>query len=584
MRQGNIVLIFISFTAGFNVVNTRNEIYFIENVKRGSIQELLHSLQDYPRQKAELIPYYKEIYEDTTPNWKFPSVRNLEKYLSPFSHCFVHVTNYQNVDFTLQSTIPAVVRYQLPTKITTTQFSKNEILTWAPKGINLTGGAIENYSEFDCPFSQYLKDDVFSNGICSSINKRKLSLNIRPWNCEVTVVMFPPLFLFAWRYFHPFKWRHILPINLSFPPVWNHAEQAGYYMHHFESNVFHVWIMDELFEQEWYTRLAIEWEKNNFKEMPESAIIYDTFTILQTLRFLDTNPWRFDSSQLVEKQHHIVLAQQYETLLHYSRLNVDKVNVTIANLYRSRYVATSELFQLIGRLLVLGYKSDLPSIEYEKLERLFNYTKLLPNFDKFHNKIMDEVGPLPAKKVENYFIEFHSSLRKWQEQHIFEVLKGCNKVAVILPAFTGHQMAKNLTEVENLADVYVGKEVLYERAFKMEISGSVSINQVMRAKLVVSSGIWNFWLQIFWNEAMFQEDTSSEKQLVAPSLSGNISVVFAVIIFGIVCSTAVFVIEIREIMYSFVVVILSSIRIAFTHAKESFLSLARKLGEVCGLS
>ncbi|CAL8098174.1 unnamed protein product [Orchesella dallaii] len=447
MKQGKLLLIFISFTTCFNVVNTRNEIYFIETVKKGSIQELLHSLQDYPRQKAELIPYYKKIYEDTTPNWKFPSVRNLEKYLSPFSHCFVHVTNYQNVDFTLQSTIPAVVRYQLPTKITTTNSRKKEILTWAPKGINLSGGAIENYFEFDCPFSQYLKDNVFSNGICSSIYKWKLSLNTRPWNCEVTVLMFPPLFLFAWRYFSPSKWRHILPINLSFPPVWNLADGHGYYMEHFESNVFHVWIMDELYEAEW-----------------------------------------------------------------------------------------------------------------------------------FHNKIMDEVGPLPAKKVENYFIEFYTSLRKWQEQQAFEVLKGCNKVAVILPAFTGHQMAKNLTAVENLADVYVGKEVLYERAFKMEISGSVSVNQVMRAKLVLSSGIWNFWLKIFWNGAMFQEDTPFKKQLVASSLSGNILVVFTVLIFGIVCSTTVFVIEIRGIMYSFVIVAARFVnKCVHTRCKESFSALPGRL-------
>ncbi|CAL8133117.1 unnamed protein product [Orchesella dallaii] len=532
MKQGNLLLIFISFTTCLNTVNARNEIYFIKTVKRGSIPELLHSLQDYPRLKAELIPYYKETYEDTTPNWQFPSVRNLEKYLSPFSHCFVHVTNYQSVDFTLQSTIPAVVRYQLPIKITSTHYNHKETLTWAPKGINLTGGVIENYSEFDCPFSQYLKDDVFSNGLCSSINKWKLSFNIRPWNCEVTVVLFPPLFLFAWRYFNPYKWRHILPINLSFPPVWNIAEQAGYYMKHFESNVFHVWIMDELYEQE--------------------------------------------CSQLVEKQHHIVLAQDYQTLLHYSRLNVDKINVTVAKLYHSNFVARSELFQLISRLVVNGYESDLPSIQYDRLERLFNYTKLLPNFNKFHNKIMDEVGLLPAKEVKNYFIEFHDSLRKWQEQHAFEVLKGCNKVAVILPAFTGHQMAKNLTEVENLADVYVGKEVLYQRAFKMEISGSVSVKQVMRAKLVVSSGIWNFWSQIFWNGAMFQEDTTSEKQLVAPSLSGNISVVFTVIIFGIVLSTAVFVIEIRKIMYSFVVVVARSIRIAFTRVLRFVSKLSKK--------
>ncbi|CAL8141037.1 unnamed protein product [Orchesella dallaii] len=183
---------------------------------------------------------------------------------------------------------------------------------------------------------------------------------------------------------------------------------------------------------------------------------------------------------------------------------------------------------------------------------------MLPRFWKLFTVVQDEVKNYSGP--ENYYQIFQSSLLKLQERHSFEVLKECNKVAIILPALTCNQIANNLSRNENLADVFVGKEVLYDRAFRFTITGSLSVNQMMRAKGVFGSGIWDFWSQIFQYQELFSDDKSTESELKAPSMSGNISVVFTIIFLGILCSIVVFVIEVRKSIYSLVMISIGFIK------------------------
>ncbi|CAL8098147.1 unnamed protein product [Orchesella dallaii] len=224
---------------------------FIGSVKTGNISELLHSVQNYPSKKPALKTYYEDTYEKTTPNWKFPVTRNLEEYLAPFSKCLIHITNSQNVNIKLHSTIPILIRYQIPTKvIVVRRYSREETLIWAPKGINASGSLLKQSYEFDCPFSTYTKDSTYNNGLCSSIDKSHFAVNIRPYNCEVIVALFPPVYMFEGNFYPPSEWRNILSINLLFPRVWNpFLVYDDYYDSHFESNVFNIWILDELYEK-----------------------------------------------------------------------------------------------------------------------------------------------------------------------------------------------------------------------------------------------------------------------------------------------------------------------------------------------
>ncbi|CAL8097658.1 unnamed protein product [Orchesella dallaii] len=497
---------------------------FIKSVNRGNISQLLRSLKYYPRLKPTLKTYYKEAFEETTPSWKFPTVRNLEEYLTPFSQCFVHITNFQNVDLQLHSNVPILVRHQIPTKITATPYFHKESLTWAPKSLDFNGSTIKNPGKFDCPFSNYTKDFLY-NGICSSIDKINFASNIRPWNCEVTLLLFPPHYLFSWRFFDPLKWYPLLPIHLEFPPVWALQNRIGYYDTHYESNVFNIWILDELYEKTWRTQSLIRWMKNSFIVANETEEPY----------FIPNN-------------------------------KTDPEITSIKNLfYDIEYFAMSEVFELISSFVVKGYKSDLPSSEYKNLNRLWKNTKILPKFWKLYKNVQNEVGISPSKSSRYYYQKFHASLANWQDWHSFEILKDCDKVAVLLPALTCHQMARKLTEVENLADVHVGKEVLYERGFKIRMSGLVPVNKITRAKRMLETGIWDFWSQIFRHGSMFREDQFSDTTLKAPSMSGNIAVVFAIILLGLACSMAVFVIEIRKLVYYWGITVMKAVKNAFQY-------------------
>ncbi|CAL8098172.1 unnamed protein product [Orchesella dallaii] len=483
---------------------------FIKSVKRGNISELIRSLQKYPHLKPEYSSYYQKTYEETTPNWKFPTVRNLEEYLVPFAHCLVHVTNIQNVDVQQHSVVPIIMRHHTPAKIIDTYLCRKECLLWLPPAINVTGAKLATNSAFDCPLSKYIKDTFSTNGLCSSIVRWNFALNIRPWNCEVTVALFPPFYVYTARYFNSYEWRHMLPIHLLFSPVWNPTVLARSNKEHFISNVFNILILDELYEVNFYMENAFKWKENIFRS---PHLLLD---VNQTLNYVKLK-------NLTDKDAKKIM------------------------LLRWGYVAMSEVFKLISDFIVENYVFGIPSNEYNRLKILWRNSKLLPELTKLYKNVEAEVKNWEGSR--QYYQKFHASLSKLQERHAFEILKKCNKVAVILPALTCHQIARNLSEIENLADVYVGEELLYNQSFRIRISGSVPHNILMRAKHLMASGIWDFWSEIFRHEATFREDKSSETQLVAPSMSGNISVVFTIILFGFACAVAVFVIEIRKIIY-----------------------------------
>ncbi|CAL8131011.1 unnamed protein product [Orchesella dallaii] len=872
LNMSVLVFMVTNFTTICILVVTSNSVRsaeIIKSVKTGNISELFRSLRDIPFhfKENDYKSYYKKTYEETTPNWKFPTVRNLDQYLAPFTQCFVHVTNGQNVDLQQHSMVPILVRYQSPAKISDATFCRNECLTWLPPGMNVTGAPLKKDGAFDCPLSKYKKDTTITKGICSSIDRWNFSLNIRPWSCEVTVALFPPLYVFATE---NLMYSQMREMWLWFPPIWIPSVLALSNKNHFESNVFNILILDELYEQKFYMGNAFKWKENIISVEESHALALDTFTIFNTKRVgtqhkvfkteseitkivvpflcetltgqpckdstpngseIDKKIWltgttrevhragslRFQNLWLIHSDWVLGKSQEQNILNHfhkcenlishrkswvnlpftsipnrfahavvhvwlsimgnytyyvngyecsngvlqevktdteinpypvylrveqiinpqdrqsymftildtftslkfvscgrpketglpfeklvnefdwkiwillviclgalvflvdsdvitkqsfgvkiYMRKNLNRlqfhskvlveqssaylaapymplitqaifilVAVVISNAYkgenvfqlisnrkvipyhyfselvksnfeiysrvdnldimrgrelhfntslfmkqqhhilnrkletsertyfkpknltdkdvdkilslRSRYLAMSEVFKFISDFVVYNYERCVPSKEFNILKTVWKNTKILPEFTKLYKNVEAEVEY--AVQSEDYDYIFQTSLLKKQERHIFEILRKCNKVAVILPALTCHQIARNLTEIENPTDVYVGEELLYNQSSRIRISGLVPLNHIMRAKYVLGSGIWDFWSEIFQHRATFREYKSSDTQPVAPSMSGNISVVFTIVLFGFACAIAVFVIEIRGIIY-----------------------------------
>jgi len=144
------------------------------------------------------------------------------------------------------------------------------------------------------------------------------------------------------------------------------------------------------------------------------------------------------------------------------------------------------------------------------------------------------------------------SFMKLQQNNELQVLSRCNRTALVLPSYRSNILALNLTaNLASSTDVYVGKDILYERAYLVKLYGSITTNMMKRVKQMAGSGIWAFWLQVFRNGAVYQQDGSGY-ELKKPTMSGNIFVLYVLLLFGLVFSTAIFIVESRVKVYKVV--------------------------------
>ncbi|CAL8133407.1 unnamed protein product [Orchesella dallaii] len=93
-------------------------------------------------------------------------VENLNDYLLPFKHCFLHLINHRNVDL-LQISIPLILS-QIVTK--------------------------NNKEPQSCPVSKYTGVAQYyqlHEGFCTQLNFLSFPSNSRPWNCRVNLSLLP---------------------------------------------------------------------------------------------------------------------------------------------------------------------------------------------------------------------------------------------------------------------------------------------------------------------------------------------------------------------------------------------------------
>ncbi|CAL8135803.1 unnamed protein product [Orchesella dallaii] len=141
---------------------------------------------------------YKKIHPKSD---EFPTPSNLDEFLRPFADlkCFISVINHREVNFitkhhpiSIWTPEPADITLKFP------QNKSEQNTIWTPKGLfkkkYITGvnrTQLCNNSRFMWKSKILQRDTLLSTGLCLGIDLFSYSGQVKPWNCQVDVRLYP---------------------------------------------------------------------------------------------------------------------------------------------------------------------------------------------------------------------------------------------------------------------------------------------------------------------------------------------------------------------------------------------------------
>lgn len=159
------------------------------------------------------------------------------------------------------------------------------------------------------------------------------------------------------------------------------------------------------------------------------------------------------------------------------------------------------------------------------------------------------------------FMSTQSDVLQQQEQNkLRALLVKCNKTALILPDYLCKQVAVNLTRKIHYLDVSVGSESFSNLDTTFRLQGYVPPHISKRIMGITSSGLWNKDAKLLTGRFSLDDKVVPVK---APSLSGNIVVVFTIWASGSIMGGACFLCEIVAKLCS----VFHSFLVSRTHLK-----------------
>lgn len=262
----------------------------------------------------------------------------------------------------------------------------------------------------------------------------------------------------------------------------------------------------------------------NLKEL-----VNDKFTIYtrsSTALFAATNIWkRGDISELpwVVQRHRV-----------YQEVMPGKISVNV----------TSEVESFSHRR---GRKNEsCGALSMESKMLLEKSTSLLPKTVELIQKIVSDNSDLHRKtmlleeslqlenKLEEAFLE--------EEEHsIFNFLTKCDKTAAMLPTYLSKQFAGKLHILGN-PHVFVGEDVYFDSKIVFALNGIIPRFLIQRIQALETAGI-SSWLSRVTEKNDFNSELSSIKWK-EPQMSGNIAVIFVLLVAGLCLSPLCFLCEI----------------------------------------
>lgn len=192
----------------------------------------------------------------------------------------------------------------------------------------------------------------------------------------------------------------------------------------------------------------------------------------------------------------------------------------------------------------------------ENLQRVMNHSELHPNLIKIFNEIAFEYI---QTKIDNLSVIDHSwwsrKMHETEQSILEESLDHCNQVALLLP----DHLARNIAyRMRNLENIYVGKEILQDSMTAFYLSGYIPLRIISRIKAIKWAGLWYRWRKLIWSKTgrTVQENVRESRKIQKPTMSGNIFVIFVVLLIGLSCSILAFLGEcFRQICHGFVLLV-----------------------------
>lgn len=166
---------------------------------------------------------------------------------------------------------------------------------------------------------------------------------------------------------------------------------------------------------------------------------------------------------------------------------------------------------------------------------LQKHSKLHPELLNVFNKTGLEYGQHGNKESSEQF--WSKKLEKSELSVLEDTLSYCRKTALILP---NHLVTKIALKMQHLGNLYVGRESLVESIITFDLSGYIPPQVLVRIKSVSWAGILQRWVILSRNKAHLNHNSKQIPKPQKPDMSGNMLILFVLLLSGLVCSLVAF--------------------------------------------
>lgn len=228
------------------------------------------------------------------------------------------------------------------------------------------------------------------------------------------------------------------------------------------------------------------------------------------------------------------------------------VHVEKAYMYSTQYAITYyfEKHKWNLRLLQDSEASNLQKkMTNQKVQNVINNltslviskTKLMPVTENVIYDVIKRAEIFENLNESAFEHEFEQQYFKVELDNLQNYLVECKQKAVVIPNHLGNQFIKN---IENYAKdaVYQGLETYFETNLAFHLKGVVPQYLVKRAKYAERYGLWKRWQALF-KEKYNRRREPKKKPLEPPSMTGNVIIIFALLVSGLIISTIWFFFE-----------------------------------------
>lgn len=216
-------------------------------------------------------------------------------------------------------------------------------------------------------------------------------------------------------------------------------------------------------------------------------------------------------------------------------------NISTSGGVRHRFQVTSSILRRAGQMR--GIKSE----EIRLTQALLKNTKLGPYIRSTLLKVLQFGAGLIhrlGKDLEMHDVEEKMIQHLEEEEHkeSFDFLRTCHKSAVIAPEF---QCLRHVEKLRRLRYSYatLGQDTYFGTNMAFSLAGIVPQNILQRIRATHTSGLFSKWLELLKGTGNQRYQQVIRTPIQAPTMAGNIRVLFHVWAGGLVVSVVIVIFE-----------------------------------------